>query len=64
MVALGFFASAENDEEKDHGQDKDDGAEGDELLGFGGHGVGFELRAGRGGVGCVAESELPLGQGE
>lgn len=64
MVGAGFLPPAENDEEKDHGQDKDDRAEGDELFRFGGHGVGFDPGAGRGGIGGVGEGELVVGQGE
>lgn len=64
MVGARFFASAQNDEEKDHAENEDYGPEGHQLLGLGGHGIGFHLGAGWRGIRGIGQSEGVVSQGE
>lgn len=63
-LAFGLLSSAQEDEDEDHREDENDGSEGDELFGFGGHGVGLFFDAGRGLFRRVAKGEGVFTKGE
>ena len=52
-----FATAAQDDEEEDHREDENDGAEGSELLGFISQFVGFDEGIGWRGVGRVGQNE-------